>query len=152
MNKDAILATIIGFTVGLLVTGLVLFGPSLFKNIPKFAFPKITFPQWKGATPTPTQSSIQTSTRAFDLVIDSPLPNTIEESASVLVSGTSSDGALIVLSTTNDDAVITATADGKFAGKITLVEGKNVVSVTAFSKDKKQITKTVTIFYTPEKW
>jgi hypothetical protein len=152
MNKDAILATVIGFTVGLVVTGLVLFGPTLFKNMPKISFPKITLPLWKNGNPSPTPTIETPKSLVHDLVIDSPLPNAIEESASVLVSGTTSDGALVVLSTTTDDSVVTATADGKFAGKITVSEGKNTVSVTSFSKDKKQITKSVTIFYTPEKW
>lgn len=152
MNKDAILATIIGFAVGLLVTGLVLFGPSLFKNMPKISFPKISLPSWPKTTPTPTPGVTQTKPLPHDLVIDSPLSDAIADTASLLVSGTTSDGALVVLSTTSDDAVVTATNEGKFAGKITLVEGKNTISITAFSKDKKQITKTVTVFYTPEKW
>lgn len=150
MNKDAILATVIGFTVGLAVTALILFGPSLFKNVPKFSLPSFSLPQWNKPTPEPTP--VQGITLNHDLVIESPLPNAIEESASVLISGTTSQGALVVLSTPTDDLVVTATADGKFAGKITVAEGKNIISVTSFAKDKKQITKTVSIFYTPEKF
>ena len=48
-----------------------------------------------------------------------------------------------------DDTTVVAQSDGKFAGKITLAEGKNEIIVTAYSKTK-QISQTIVIYYTPE--
>jgi len=43
MNKDALLATIIGFGIGLVITGALLLGPTLSASFPAFSLPKINF-------------------------------------------------------------------------------------------------------------
>ena len=136
MNKDALLATIIGFVVGLFITGLLLVGPRLVSLLPKISLPKPT------ATPTP---AIQNAS----FTIDSPLPETIESSSELLVSGSSEPGAMVVIQTDVDDEVVLAGQDGKYAGKVTLVEGKNDLTVTSYGKTKQEA-KTIQVFYTPE--
>lgn len=145
MNKDAILATIIGFVVGLLITGLLLVGPKLLSYLPKITLPTITMPT-RGGTPTATLAPSE-----FGVTIDSPLAESIETTDTLLVSGTSLAGSTIVIQTDADDEVVLAKGDGKYAGKITLVEGKNELSVTSYLKDK-QATQKRTIYFTPEEF
>jgi Glucodextranase, domain B len=145
MNKDAILATLIGFGIGLLITGLLLVGPNLTKFLPKITLPTISFSQSKQkpavtATPTPSQ---------FTLTIESPLAEAIENSTDLLVSGVTSPGATVVIAGSVDDTVATAQSDGKYAGKVTLTEGKNDISVTAYLQTK-QANQTITVYYSPE--
>ena len=145
MNKDALLATLIGFGIGLLITGVLLLGPNLTKMLPKIKLPAFTISQTKpktvpGVTPTPAQST---------LTIDSPLSEAIENSADLLVSGASSPGSTVVIAGPLDDSTVLVQADGKYAGKITLTEGKNDIIVTSYSKAK-QSNQTVTVYYTPE--
>lgn len=153
MNKDAIVATLIGFGVGLVVTGLVLYGPSLTKSIkiPHVTLPKISFSipnPFAKATPTPTPG--QTGLKEHAVIIESPLPEALEGEATLLVSGTTSKDATAVIASGSDEVVVKANGDGKYAGKITLVEGKNDIMVTAFDTKGKPATQTVTVYYTPE--
>ncbi len=145
MNKDAILATIIGFVVGLLITGLILVGPKLVSMIPKITLPTITLPTISSTPPaTPADDE-------FAITIDSPLEGSIESQAKLLVSGSTQAGSTVFIQTDTDDAVVIAGGDGKYAGEITLVEGKNDISVTAYLKEK-QATQETTVFYTPEEF
>jgi len=152
MNKDALLATFIGFVVGLLVTGLVLYGPGLTKNFPKFQFPKISFslPAFgkPKTTPTPTVNEVK---KEHTVTIESPQADALEPSETVLISGTTSVSSIVILSGPLDDVVIEANGDGKYAGKVTLLEGKNDITVTSFLKSQ-SVAKSVSVFYTPEQW
>lgn len=153
MNKDALLATFIGFVVGLLVTGLVLYGPGLAKNFPKIQFPKFSFslPQFgkPKATPTPTAASIK---KEHTITIESPLQDALEADDTVLVSGTTTPTSIVVISGSSDEVVIVANGDGKFAGKVTLSEGKNDITATSFQEKGPVALTTVSVFYTPEEW
>lgn len=147
MNKDALLATLIGFGIGLLITGILLVGPSLARGLPKFSLPSFNFSLPKGATqgnttPTPGQ-------KEFLLTIDSPLADAIEEKAEVLVSGKTSPGATVVVAGALDEAVIVVKNDGTYAGKVKLTEGKNEILVTSHTKTEQKAQR-VTVFYTPE--
>jgi hypothetical protein len=147
MNKDAILATIIGFVIGLFITGLILVGPKILHLLPKVQinFPTISWFQPK--TP-PKETSVQIE---FSVTIDSPLPESIESEKEMLVSGSTFNGSTVVIEGNTTEAIVTVKEDGKYAGKITLIEGKNDITVTSYNKDKKA-TQTVTVFYTPEEF
>ena len=156
MNKDALLATFIGFVVGLFVTGLVLYGPGLLKNVPKFqlpSFPKFSFslPQFKKSSVSPTPTTIETA-KEHTISIESPIGDALEQTETVLVSGTTTPSAIVILSGVNDEIVVEANADGKYAGKVSLSEGKNIITATSYSKPEKVAVQTVSVFYTPEEW
>jgi len=153
MNKDALLATFIGFIVGLFVTGLVLYGPGLVKNLPKIRFPNISFslPKFEKPKPTPTPVSENTK-KEHAVTIESPLTDAIEQSEKVLVSGITSISATVIISGPIDEIVVQANNEGKYAGKITVSEGKHDISVTSFDISGKSATQTIAVFYTPEVW
>jgi hypothetical protein len=145
MNKDAILATLIGFGIGLLITGLLLLGPNITKSLPKINLPTVSFLQPKQqptVTPTPTPSQ-------FAVTIESPLTDAIENTTDLLVSGVTAPGSTVVIAGSVDDTVATAQPDGKYAGKVTLAEGKNEIVVTSYLATK-QANQTITVYYTPE--
>lgn len=148
MNKDALLATIIGFGVGLIIAALVFLGPSLIKNFPGIKLPDLSgimtmFSPSDKAKPTPTPKPGE------ELTIQSPLPEAIESKNETLVSGTTAPDAMVVIETDGAEAVATANAQGAYAGKITLSEGKNDIIVTSYKEGKIQ-TQIVTVYYTPE--
>lgn len=147
MNKDAFFATLIGLGIGLVLTGIILIGPNLMKSLPKITIPNITILQ-KKPTPVPTEIPKAPHT----LIIDSPLPDAIESTDSILVSGTTSKQSKVIIQGIVDDTVIVTNGDGKFAGKITLVEGKNEILVTSYNAEGMSTTQKVTLYYTPEDW
>lgn len=147
MNRDAIIATLIGFAIGLLITGMIIVAPNLGKWLPKLSLPtlKLAWPRTGPAvSPTPTPP-------ATSLTIAAPLPEAIENQAELLVSGTAPAGALVIIGGPLDEAVAPAGDEGKFAATVSLVEGKNDLTVTSLLSDKQQ-TQTLTVYYTPEEF
>lgn len=146
MNKDTLLATIIGLVLGLTITGIFLFSPNLFKMLPHINIPNLSFKPpstaTKKITPTPTPQPPQ-------FTISSPLPDSIETNDQLVVSGVTKSNTTVVVAGGIDDDVTTSNSDGKYAGKITLTEGKNDISVTSYI-DSKPTTQTVTVHYTQE--
>ncbi len=142
MNRDAILATLIGFGIGLLITGVLIVSPNIVKSLPRFSLPQVSFFK-TSPKPTPTPAATPTG-----LTIDSPLADTIADKDGLLISGKTASGATVVIQGPLDEDVKVA-ADGKYAGKITLVEGKNEVTVTSYDGTK-PLTQIVTVYYTPE--
>jgi hypothetical protein len=149
MNKDALLATVIGFGVGLVIAAIVFLGPQVFKNMPKLGLPDLSaftaMFRPKPTTPTPTPST----TKKDGFSIESPLPEAIEAKNETLVSGTAPASSIVVLEGETDETVIVANTDGAFAGKVTLREGKNEIIATNYDKEKSQ-SQSVTVYYTPE--
>ena len=142
MNKDALLATLIGLGIGLVITGSLLLGPNVTKSI---ALPKFSF----GSPKQKPVVAPASAPKDFFVSIDSPLADDIASKEELLVSGKTLADAMVVVQGPKDEEVIKAKNDGVYAAKITLAEGKNDIAVTAY-KDAKQVTQTVTVFYTPE--
>lgn len=147
MNKDAILATLIGFGIGLVITGLLLLGPNITKALPKIHLPALSVSQSK-QKPINTPTA-ETTPSQFAISIESPLAEAIENSTDLLVSGVTSPGATVVIAGPVDDTAVIAQTDGKYAGKVTLTEGKNDIIVTSYQQTK-QVNQTITVYYTPE--
>jgi hypothetical protein len=141
MNRDAILATVIGFGVGLLIMGALLLGPNLGQFLPKLNFDFLTQNQQAAPNETPQQA----------LTIDSPLDEAIESENTVLLSGKAAPGATIVLQGAVDELVIMATQEGTWAGRVKLVEGTNTITATMYVKTE-ATTLTKTVYYTPEEF
>ncbi len=146
MNRDAILATLIGFGVGLFIMVVILFGPSLVKKFPAVSLPKLSIPKITRSQPTPTPTP-----GPKPLTIQSPLPDSLESKAKIVVSGTTQPDSLVVVEGPSDEAVVKTNGEGKFAGEVTLSEGKNELIVTSYANQKAE-RKTVTVFYTPEEF
>jgi len=148
MNKDAFFATLIGLGIGLLLTGIILVGPNIVKSLPKVTLPSVNLSFLKKQpTPTPTPSPEP----KHEVTIDSPLPDAIETTDSVLVSGSSSRESKVIIQGIIDDIVIATNGEGKFAGKVTLTEGKNDILVTSYLAGVSAMQK-VTVYYTPQDW
>jgi hypothetical protein len=149
MNKDAILATVIGFGVGLVIAGLVFLGPSLLSGLPHFKLPnfsflKNTFGTTRRLQPTPTGKP---ASHTFS--ITSPLPDSVEPRNETLISGTTTPNATVVLEGEIGESVVVANSEGSYAGKLSLGEGKNDLLVTSYSGKDVQ-TLPLTVYYTTE--
>ncbi|MEK7592422.1 MAG: hypothetical protein AAB508_03430 [Patescibacteria group bacterium] len=136
MNRDIFLATLIGFIIGLFLTGVVLVGPKALTSLPKlkgfsFSLPKFSFPKnTLKIAPTSTEK------QAPGFSVQAPLQESIEAGESVLLSGTAHSGSTVSASGQLDEDIVAVKDDGKFALKLTLVEGKNEISVSEFFESK----------------
>ncbi len=147
MNRDALLASLIGFGIGLLITGILLVGPNLIKGFPQIHLPKFAFPNAQQAPKTSPTPTPQPSTFA----ITSPTADAVAASSDLLVSGTAPVSSTVVVAGPNDEDVVVVKEDGKFTGKIMLTEGKNDVVVTNYVQGK-ATAQAITVFYTKENW
>jgi hypothetical protein len=143
MNKDAILASVIGFGIGLVITGGILLGPNLvtklkamYKNRGTVA--SITTQISPTATPNPTGSEIS---------IDSPTAETIIADTKVTVNGKTTPGAIVVVAGLIDETVVEAT-QGAYAATITVKEGKNDITVSTVGGTNPSSTK-ITVYGQP---
>lgn len=147
MNKDAILASIIGFAIGLIITGAVILGPKL---VEKF---RVAQSQGQVAAsqddnknqPTP-QESIPDAT---SLTIDNPKPESIVYEDTITISGKRSKNAIVIVTGPSDEAVIGTSDSSTYEGKITLKEGKNDITVASVA-DAAATTQMLTIYYSKE--
>jgi hypothetical protein len=154
MNKDAFLATFIGFLLGVVIFSVIVFGPKLTRFFPKVHFPSFSITSiklpWFNKTSTPAKKTDSTNSNTT-LSISSPLPDTIAEEETLLVSGNAPKGMTIIIGGPLDEEIVSVSDTGSYAGKISLREGKNDISVSALSSDA-NMEQTVTVFYTPEKF
>jgi len=156
MNKDAIVATGIGFGVGLVITGLVLYGPTMVKSMKfpslSFSLPKFSFslPTFGKSTPTPAPQTNTNAKKDHTLTIESPIADALETEETMLVSGSTTPGATTIIASTLDEVVVVANDKGTYAGKVTLAEGKNTILVTSMEPKGPTLEQTVTVYYTPE--
>lgn len=141
MNRDAILATVIGFGVGLLIMGILLLGPNIAQFLPNINFDFLKTSKQTGTPEAPAPT----------FTIDSPLDDAIESEATVLVSGKAAEASTIVLQGPRDELVVVATREGTYAGRVGLVEGTNTILVTMYNKGEATSLSKI-VFYTPEEF
>ncbi|MBI2404768.1 hypothetical protein HYV22_01150 [Candidatus Gottesmanbacteria bacterium] len=148
MNRDALLASLIGFGIGLLITGILLVGPNVIKGFPAIKLPSLAFslPKKNDIKTTPTA----TPTPAV-LGIASPANEEAVSTSDLVVTGVAPASSTVVVAGPNDEDVVVVKDDGKYAGKITLTEGKNDIVVTSYVNGKGS-SQSVTVFYTKENW
>ena len=147
MNRDALLASLIGFGIGLLITGVLLVGPTVVKGFPQIHLPTISLPVAKKAAPITPSPTPQSSAFA----ITSPSTDAVVATNDEVITGTSPVGSTVVIAGPNDEDVVMVNGDGKFTGKITLNEGKNDITVTSLVQGKPNILN-ITVYFTKETW
>ncbi|MBI4064861.1 hypothetical protein HY409_00620 [Candidatus Gottesmanbacteria bacterium] len=147
MNRDALLATVIGFGIGLFITGGFLYGPTLIKSLPQVHMPTLSLPvKSKKPSPTPLPNTLPET-----LTISSPLSESIESKSETLVSGVTVPESTVIILGALDETVIQGNSDGTYAGKVMLTEGRNDLTIISYHDNNEQSQK-VTVFYTPEEF
>lgn len=147
MNRDAIFATAIGFSIGLVITGVILIGPGILSRVSQLSLKKPLNP----TSPTTTPGTKTLDTQG-SLVISSPIPGEIVSSNSLIISGVAKAGRVIVAQSGNEDVVMKVDESGKFAAKMSLSIGKNDIIVGMHGEEGESEYKTLTVFYTPEEF
>lgn len=144
MNRDALFATAIGFSIGLVITGFIILGPGLVERVSKLSIRKSERILNPTATPTVSQSNAAT------FIINSPLDGEIVTNNTLIISGTAVGGSLVVLQVPGEDMVTKVDESGKFAIKAILSLGKNEITLGMYPENGEVVYKTISVFYTPE--
>lgn len=136
MKKELLLAIFMGLALGL----VIVFG---FYRTRIMLTPKNQTTNTE-VSPTPEASSDLVS----NLVIHSPLDESIQESADVTIAGTTNENEFIVILVGDQDFVTTADDSGNFSISAKLEVGSNVIQVKSINEDGKVLTKELTVIYT----
>jgi hypothetical protein len=142
MKKEVLLAIIIGFGLGLIITFSVW---QANKALKEMALKQQQIPsqvQEEEKTPSPTPSASQLS-----LVITSPEDNSIINKEKVSIVGKTSSGATIIIAYEEGEKIIEADENGNFSTEITLVGGANEITVSAYDEQGNEVTKILNLVY-----
>lgn len=139
MNKDTVVASIIGFGLGLVAAIALWVVPRV---LPK-AIPKIQ----EKETAVEEQQKPEEKTSGFTVSV--PSDGEITNEKTVKITGISSSNSLVVVSTFSDNETINPETNGSFSTNIDLTEGSNEIVVTNYTPDKTE-TKRMFVFYYPE--
>ena len=144
MKKDTAVAIFIGFIIGGLAAFGVIYLPSLLSRVFR-TNDQVTVP-----APTPP---VSISATALSLDITEPEDNSVILTDKTTIKGKiQPESAKLIIVDTNNESVTISTNDiGEFSEEVSLDEGINPISVSAYDDNGNRETKTVTLFYTAEK-
>ncbi len=145
MKKEVILAIVIGFALGLVITFGIWTANKSLKALPTS----------KQASPTPeivvaTPTTSDTST-AISLSLTTPADESLVNSNKVTVSGKTLAGATIVIIDEDNQQIITADDQGNFSKEVNLIAGYNEIRITAYDKNGNKAEQSVVVTYTSAK-
>lgn len=141
MRKEVLIAIIIGFVLGLVIT----FGIWTANKALKETAPTATAPAEEVSEETPTPKP------ALELLITSPEDNSVSEKEMIEVSGQTVVNAIIAITYPDGEKLIEADEDGNFSTEISLVGGDNQIKVSAFNEEGDEVTKTLSVVYSTAK-
>lgn len=95
-------------------------------------------------SPTPTPPS------NLHLTIDKPEDEKVVDTKTITVAGTTTQDALVIVSIDTGDQVFTPATNGNFSSTLTLVDGANIITITAIAPNGEQTVVTRTVTYSTE--
>jgi len=137
MKKEIIIAIVIGFALGLLITFGIWTANKAIKNKPT---PTEETELITPIEPTPTATE-------FSLTIISPEDDSLINTNKVELKGSTVANAVIVIAEEKGEKIIEADGEGSFATEISLIAGTNEIKITAFNSEGDEVSKTLSLVY-----
>lgn len=139
MNKDTVVASVIGFGLGLIAA------------IALWVVPRVLPAKAPKASPVPSVVATTTTSNSASrtpLTLSKPQDGEIVTTNSVTIEGKTSADALILVSSASSSASVTPKEDGSFSTKFDLSEGGNQLVISAVATQPES--KTVTVYFYPD--
>ncbi|NCN03806.1 MAG: hypothetical protein GW942_01885 [Candidatus Pacebacteria bacterium] len=138
MKKELFLAILIGLVVGL----VIVFGVYRTRTVltPKNDNPILT------ESPSPEASADILS----NLVIHSPLNESIQNKKEVTIAGSTNNNEFVVIMVNEEEFITTADDSGNFSISATLESGSNIIEINSITEDGKITTEEITVIYTTQ--
>ena len=136
MKKELFLAILIGLLVGL----VIVFG--VYRT-------KILFtPKNKGTTLESSPSPEASADIISNLVIHSPLNESVQEEENITIAGSTNHNEFIVILVNEEEFITTADESGNFSISTQLETGSNIIQINSINEDGKLTTEELTVIYT----
>lgn len=88
--------------------------------------------------------------KEFILLVSSPDDNIVTAEKTILIQGTSSPKATIIISTETQDSVLEGSNDGSFSKNVALTGGLNKITVSAFDENGEMKREERVVYYSAE--
>jgi hypothetical protein len=137
MKKEVLVAILIGFGVGLLITGGIYYTQNNLKATSQIVSP-IADEKPKTIAPESIPSTLS---------LTSPLDESISNQATVSVIGSTSPSAWVVILTEKGEEAVQADSKGNFEKDISLISGENEIEVQSINDKGETVSKTITVVY-----
>ncbi len=124
MNKESIIAILLGFTGGILVAFLLVTAPSKLSFLNRNSQDNTKDEQVKSAQTADKPDS--------PITITSPLENSYIEGESVTIEGSVKNGDQVIVNGPLDDYIFVVKEDQTFTGSVDLHDGENNIFFTIF--------------------
>lgn len=138
MKKEVLVAIVIGFALGLLITFGIWTANKAIQNKSEAPSEETEITETAEPTPTPV---------GFSLNLLSPEDDALIDTNKVELKGSSLAEAIIVIVGENEEKIIEADENGSFATEISLIRGINEITVTAFNQNSEETSKTINVVY-----
>lgn len=139
MKTERIVLSFIAILIGILVAGIAFYLFQATKTIPSSKTRPIS-----AIAPTSTPKS------SIFLTIESPKDEEVIDKKTVTISGKTISQAIIVISTSTADQVISPTTTGSFSATATLIDGQNQIQITAIAPNGEEVKVERTVTFSTE--
>lgn len=140
MRKEVIFAIILGFALGLIITLGIWQANKAIKN------QQTQTTNEESVLPTQSVDAIN-KVVPFSLTIVKPEDESLSSTDITPVSGTTEPGAQVVVISEKSEEIIEADENGVFSTNVGLVSGTNEITVTAYSNNGDEVTKSILVGY-----
>ncbi|QQG43221.1 MAG: hypothetical protein HYW45_03395 [Candidatus Daviesbacteria bacterium] len=106
--------------------------------------------QYQSSTTPFLSGPVTSAPKSLSLEVTDPSDNRLVFKTNLLVSGKTLPHLKVLISTSEQDQVVTSSASGSFSASLTLNEGPNKISVTVFSDSGEEKTIIKNVFYLKE--
>jgi len=106
---------------------------------------------WLASRPKPEQAPVTVELPKATLVLATPKDQEATTSAQIKVSGKTNSASLVTAYTDTQEETFESDENGDFSGTLTLDEGPNEITVTAFGQDAEETSETRSVVYVTEK-
>lgn len=146
MNKETIIAILVGFGFGLAAALLILFLPKLPLGKSQEQKTHITTKELNKETSSEKELSSKSNAK---LTINSPEQNAVinSDAKEVEITGKAPEGTRIVFLSLAGEKSTKSDGSGNFSVKMPLVEGENKIQAVAYKDNKDPQVKILTIYY-----
>lgn len=87
-----------------------------------------------------------------ELILNSPLDESVQNEDTVSVSGTTIPNSFVVVFVGNDETITTADDSGNFSVEVTLVDGANIITVSVVDQDGRTLSLERTVIVSDEEF
>lgn len=137
MRKEVIIAIILGFALGLVITFGIWKANKALKKEEVEEVPVVV----EQVTPEPTPIPV------FALEIFSPIDEAIVDEDSLTITGKTSPGAVVAVISEEGEEIVEVDTAGNFEVEVELVSGINEFEITAFGEEGDEATQEISVVF-----